>query len=302
MSRLVGALLEVLLLGGCVTPPPPAAPPPGFRLLAGRYQLARDLTNPALDWVRANVGSAPSAAEPIEQQIAYTPVAHRFRAGDTGRVHDYVAQAAQQRWLPMLVAAFTEPGQCPGPDQVAVTDLARGLGGEKAIVVLEPRLLTGDCPGVTTYLAAAVRILRATAPNVFVFLDVSGTDDPSRYAAGLTEAGLAQAAGVTLNVGGYTPAAELAAPARRLFDAVSASTGRRDYFLLADSSRNGAAVTGNCNPPGAKLGSPGTFSDEPGALQQAWLTVPGISDGPCGTAPESHPGEFVPALARSLTG
>jgi endoglucanase len=91
-------------------------------------------------------------------------------------------------------------------------------------------------------------------------------------------------------------------PARKLYDAISATTGRSDYFLLADSSRNGAAVTGTCNPVGAKIGPASALSDQPGALQQAWLTVPGVSDGPCGAAPTSRAGEFVPDLALQMIG
>ncbi|SFI97220.1 MULTISPECIES: glycoside hydrolase family 6 protein [Amycolatopsis] len=305
LRRLAVGLLGILLLSACVSPPPPAGPPPAFRLLAGRYQLARDPDNPALTWVRTHLGGESSAAEPIEQRIAYTPVARSFTAQDTdlaGHVHDYVAQAARQRWQPMLVGAFTEPGRCPEAGSPAVADFARGLGQERAIVVLEPGLLLGDCPGAAAYLAAVVHTIRTAAPNVFVFLDVSGNDDPSQYAGRLLAAGVREASGITVNVGRYASMEKLAGPTRRLFDALAASTGRRDYFLLADSARNGATVTDDCNPAGAKPGSPGAFSDEPGALQQAWLTVPGVSDGPCGTAPGSRRGEFVPDLARQMAG
>ncbi|SFQ54112.1 glycoside hydrolase family 6 protein [Amycolatopsis rubida] len=309
MNRLGPILLAVLLLvGGCVDLPGEAGPPPASRLLAGTFRLARDPESPAAIWTRQNAGGKSPAFEPIQRDIAYTPVAHRFTAADVDlsqRVRDYLAQAAKQRWMPMLVAAFTEPGVCPAERSPAVGDLARGLGDGKAIVVLEPRLLGGQCAdtaGVTRYLNASVRQLRAEAPNAFVFLDVSagGTVDEQR--AWLISSGVAQAAGVTFGVGDYTPAAQLAGPARKLHDALAAATGRSDYFLLADSSRNGAVVTGTCNPAGARIGPDSVLSDQPGALQQAWLTVPGVSDGPCGAAPASRAGEFVPDLARQLTG
>jgi endoglucanase len=272
------------------------------------YQLARDLESPAAVWTRTNVGSKSPAFEPIERKIAYTPVAHRFTADDvdlSGHVHLYVDQAANQRWMPILVAAFTAPGTCPAESSPAFADLGRGLGNDKAVVVLEPGLLGGACADtalVARYLAAAVGKLRAEAPNAFVFLDASAGGDPDQQAARLVSAGVAQAAGVTVNVAGYITVAELAEPARKLYDTLSATTGRSDYFLLGDSSRNGAAVTGDCNPAGAKIGPDSAFSDEPGALQQAWLTVPGVSDGPCGTAPASRAGEFVPDLAFQMTG
>ncbi|WP_037807416.1 MULTISPECIES: glycoside hydrolase family 6 protein [unclassified Amycolatopsis] len=309
MNRLGPILLAVLLLaGGCVDLPGEAGPPPASRLLAGTFQLARDPESPAAVWTRQNAGGKSPAFEPIERDVAYIPVAHRFTAADENlsqHVHDFVTQAATQRWMPMLVAAFTESGACPAERSPAVSDLAHGLGDSKAIVVLEPRLLGGKCAdttAVTRYLNASVRQLRAESLNAFVFLDVSAGGTVEEQRARLISAGVAQAAGVTFGVGGYTPAAQLAGPARKLHDALAAATGRSDYFLLADSSRNAAAVTGTCNPAGARLGPASVLSDQPGALQQAWLTVPGVSDGPCGAAPASQAGEFVPDLARQMTG
>ncbi|WP_158073310.1 glycoside hydrolase family 6 protein [Amycolatopsis sp. CB00013] len=298
----------MLLLGGCVGLPGRTDPPPEFRLLAGNHQLARDPESPAAVWTHANVGSKIAAFGPIERTIAYTPVAHRFTADEadlTGHVHEYVAHAAKQNWMPMLIAAFTAPGTCPTVTAPTFDGLAKGLGTNKAIVVLEPRLLGGACTDselVTRYLTGAVDRLRADAPNAFVFLDASVGGRSDEQAARLVAAGVARAAGVTVNVGGYTGIGELEPATRKLFDALSAATGRTDYFLLADSSRNGAAVGGSCNPIGAKIGTASMFSDQPGALQQAWLTVPGLSDGPCGAAPTSRTGEFVPDLALQMTG
>jgi endoglucanase len=162
-------LLAVLLLGGCNGLPGRTDPPPGFRLLAGTYQLTRDLESPAAVWTRTNVGSTSPVFEPIERKIAYAPVAHRFTADDvdlSGHVRLYVDEAANQHWIPMLVTAFTVPGACPAENVPLFADLARGLGKGKAIVILEPRLLSGACKDsamVARYLAAAGKTSRGGA-------------------------------------------------------------------------------------------------------------------------------------------
>ncbi|WP_206793403.1 glycoside hydrolase family 6 protein [Amycolatopsis sp. MtRt-6] len=304
-------LAVAALAAGCVTPPPgEPGPAPDLRVLDGLAQVYPDPGNAALTWARAHPG-APDAGL-IERTIGVRPSARWFTAAETDlttRVRAYVTAAADARMMPLLVASFAGAEEaCPRPGAAGLVDaFARGIGDRKAIVVLEPGLLGSRCgtdPAVTGYLAAAVDSLRGLAPDARTLLDAtSAAVPPDALAQRLAAAGLARADGFSLNVGGYAPGAELAAGrAQQIRSAVQSLTGRGDYTAFADSARNGAPVTSACNPAGAKLGPSASFTNQPAGLQQAWITLPGTSDGPCGTAPGSAKGEFVPALAAALAG
>ncbi len=298
------------LAAGCITPPPGGpGPAPAIRVLDGLERVYEDPGNAALTWARAQPG-APEAGL-IERTIGLRPSARWFTAADadvTTRVRTYVTAAADARAMPLLVASFAGAEGCPRPGAAGLVDaFARGIGDRKAIVVLEPGLLGSRCgadAAVTGYLAAAVDSLRGLAPEARTLIDAtSAAEAPAALAQRLATAGIARADGFSLNVGGYAPGAELAAGhARQIRSAVQSLTGRGDYTVFADSARNGAPVTTTCNPAGAKLGPSASFTNQPDGLQQAWLTLPGTSDGPCGTAPRSAKGEFVPALAAALAG
>ncbi|EME52445.1 cellulase [Amycolatopsis decaplanina DSM 44594] len=103
--------------------------------------------------------------------------------------------------------------------------------------------------------------------------------------------------GFAVNVRGYADEPTATAKASAIRDHLLAATGRNDYLMVADSSRSGAPTSGDCNPAGARVGQDQILRPERDKLQLLWLTTPGISDGPCGEAPASRAGEFVPALA-----
>jgi len=303
-------LAVAALAAGCITPPPgEPGPAPGLRALDGLAEVYPDPGNAALTWARAHP-DAPEAGL-VERAVGLRPSARWFTAADadvTARVGAYVTAAADARTMPLLVASFAGAGDCPRPGAAGLVDaFARGIGGRKAVVVLEPGLLGSRCatdPAVTGYLTAAVDSLRSLAPAARTLIDAtSGSEPPDALAQRLAAAGIARADGFSLNVGGYAPGAELAAGlARQIRSAVQGLTGRGDYTVFADSARNGAPVASACNPAGAKLGPSASFTNQPDGLQQAWITLPGTSDGPCGSAPGSAKGEFVPALAAALAG
>ncbi|WP_072474687.1 glycoside hydrolase family 6 protein [Amycolatopsis australiensis] len=132
-----------------------------------------------------------------------------------------------------------------------------------------------------------------------MLLDVSDLGFPDDAARLLADADVRDAAGFALNVGRYAPDDQLTATAKAIQARLAASTGRTDYLPLSDTSRNGAAVTGTCNPAGAKTGAWTRLAPAP-QPQGLWLTTPGVSDGPCGTAPHSRRGVFDPGLAVAL--
>jgi endoglucanase len=305
MRHPVVAVLLVLawLLAGCVTPPPgDPVSPSELRILGGRDRLYNDPDSAAARWARAH----PDA--PGVHTIAANFAARWFTSAEpdlTEHVQAYVTAAEQEQAMPLLVASF---GQCPRPDAAGLVDaFVRGIGERKAIVVLEPGLLGSQCGAaraVTGYLRTAVDDLRGDAPNALILIDATAeTVRPAELARRLLAVGLADADGFTLNVGGYVPGPKVVAgTAKPIRDAVEEPTGRSDYLVLGDSSRNGSTVEGSCNPAGATVGPTTGFSKQQGAYQEAWITLPGTSDGPCGTAPDSSKGDFVPALAAALAG
>ncbi|MEV8615268.1 glycoside hydrolase family 6 protein [Amycolatopsis sp. NPDC051373] len=138
----------------------------------------------------------------------------------------------------------------------------------------------------------------ASAARTKVLLDVSDAASPEVAAQRVAASG-PDVDGFTTNVGGYAPERVAIAISRAISRALAAIAGKRDYTAVIDSSRNGKPVSGAGNPAGARIGSYEVLSDD-GAPQQLWLTVPGISDGPCGTAPSSRAGDFGPDLAAAL--
>lgn len=297
-------LASAALLAGCVTPPPgEPAPPPRLRILGGLDQLYPDPDNAASRWVRAHPGDPKTPT--IKRAVADRPSARWFTAAGadlTGQVEAYVGAAANARMMPLLVTSFVTAGQCPEASTSTVVDaFVDGVGDHRAIVVLEPGLLGSSCE--TGYLDTAVGAMRAGAPNALILIDATAEGiPPMQLARRLASAGLAKADGFTLNVGGYAPSVDLAAgTAKSVRAAAREVTGRDDYLVLADSARNGAATVGaTCNPSAARVGPSAAFSAQPEGLQQAWLTLPGTSDGPCGLAPDSRKGDFVPALVVAL--
>ena len=298
-----------MVLAGCnELPSGETGPPPDLNILNGRYRLYSDPDNAAARWVRAHLDE--SDARTVERAIAYSPSARWFTAHErdlTTQVDSHVDAAARDALMPLLVASFAATENCQAADSTpSVESLARGIGDEKAIVVLEPGLLGSECGAqnaTTGYLSSAVQILSADSPNAFTLVDATANGaGPPEVARRLAAAGLDGADGFTLNVNGYTTAEKLVGTASAIREAVTELTGRSDYLVLADSARNGAPVDTTCNPSGARTGPTTDFSNDPDSLQQAWITLPGTSDGPCGMAPESRKGDFVPTLAVELAG
>ncbi|MCR6490293.1 glycoside hydrolase family 6 protein [Amycolatopsis sp. OK19-0408] len=292
MTRWLALIPVLALLAACGPYAGDKRPPStavSFPLLAGADDFYVDPGNPAAAWVR----SAPPgpARETIATRIASRPAARLVTVpADAG---PFVAAAAAAKRKPVLLADAT--GDCAAETYHRwFTALAAAIAGRPAVVVVR----VAACPALrAAALADAVRTLRA--PATATLLDVSDLGFPDDAARLLTAADVRDAAGFALNVGRYADDGRLTATAEAILSRLATSTGRTDYLPLFDTARNGAEVTGGCNPAGAKTGAWERI-DRAGKPQGLWLTTPGTSDGPCGTAPGSRRGEFDPDLAIRL--
>lgn len=261
-----------------------------------------DLEGPAAQWVETN--SLTPGVDQIRRRIADRPAARQVAApiADVrNQVRDYVDAAAERDRQPVLVVDVFASVGCAGTGYPEwFEELAQGIGSRQALVVLRD----GDCGDEelqTRAMSDGVARLRGNSPHALVFLDATRiADDPRRAATTLTTWSVRDVTGVAINIGGYQTTTETDRVGAALQAALKTATGRDDMYVLADSSRNGAAVTGDCNPTGARLGSYLVLSDDPTTVQYLWLTTPGTSDGACGIAPHSTRGQLVPEIATAL--
>jgi hypothetical protein len=170
-----------------------------------------------------------------------------------------------------------------------IRSFAAGIGTRSAIVVLEPDALAGmDCLSAAdqstrlSLLSDAVSVL-ASHPGVKTYIDAGNSQWQSAgvIAGRLKSAGIAQAAGFTLNVSNYLPTAD----ERSYGDQVSPLVGGKHFIV--DTSRNGLGSDGQwCNAPGRALGErPTANTGDPLADAWFWIKRPGESDGTCNGGP-----------------
>ena len=212
--------------------------------------------------------------------------------------------------LPVFVAYRIPRRDCgsaglasPDAYRAWVREIAAGIGGRKAIVILEPDALAGlDCLSSgdqatrLNLLKDAVAILKAQ-PNTAVYIDAgTSTWHPlGTIETRLNQAGIAIADGFALNIANYQTNASTIA----FGDALSAAMGGKHYIF--DTSRNGQGPLGNewCNPPGRGLGTaPTTNTGRANVDAVLWIKAPGESDGSCNGGPS--PGTFWEAYALGL--
>ncbi|HSK60648.1 MAG TPA: glycoside hydrolase family 6 protein, partial [Actinomycetospora sp.] len=186
---------------------------------------------------------------------------------------------------------------------------ARGMGGNRAVIVLEPDALPqtltncegeGEQEGREQLLAEAVRTLSGAGGEVYI--DAGNprfVADVGQLADGLRTSGVGEAAGFALNVSNFMTTEEVQAYGDRVSDAV----GGARYVI--DTSRNGRGAYDGpeqptwCNPPGRALGTPPTReTGSPRVAAFLWVKEPGDSDGDCRGAPTA--GEFWPQYALDL--
>ncbi|MER6671371.1 glycoside hydrolase family 6 protein [Amycolatopsis japonica] len=296
-STLVPLIVLLTVLAACdpgghaIDPRGVAAPVP---ILGSARDFRVDEDNPAAVWVR----SAPTGpeADVIRDRIASRPAAQVVRTAE--QVKQAVRRAGATNTMSIFTIAPDQPEACGMGHRAWLDGIAAGIAGAPALVVIRVAKGCSVTESRQQLFLSAAETLGALARTV-VLLDVSDAISASAAAEMIASAGRA-VDGFAVNVRGYADEAAATATANGVRDRLLAATGRNDYLMVADSSRNGAPTNGGCNPSGAQVGQNQVLRPERDKLQLLWLTTPGVSDGPCGEAPTSHVGEFVPALAYTL--
>ncbi|MFE0027741.1 glycoside hydrolase family 6 protein [Amycolatopsis sp. NPDC059021] len=315
---MLAVLTGCVLLAGCQevsgdSPPNSGRPP---TLFGGKGDMYVDPAGPAARWVAAHPESPDR--DTIAKSIASRPAARLVtapRAQLRGDLVSYLDGATAANEQPFLLADADSAVRCspsPHDDRQTrlstyrewFTELGTLIGTRSALVVVKAGRSARPGCGARIGETERIEIAKASveqlhrSPHVLVFLDVTdlaGTSPPAA-ATFATSVGLGNLTGLALDVGGYQP--ETSAKEIRMI--LNRTAPHNRIFILTDSSRNGAQTDTTCNPPGAQLGTGESVGDDPANTQQLWLTTPGISDGPCGLAPDSTRGEFVPRLALAL--
>lgn len=251
----------------------------------------------------------------LMQKIATNAVAQWLGewSGDVeGTVRSAVDTATAAGSVPAFVAYNIPNRDCGNhsaggaADAAAYMDwvdgIARGLGGQKAVVVLEPDAVAlVDCLDATQraerneMLSYAAQTLKENGAVVYIDAGHSAWMDAASLATRLQDAGIANADGFALNVSNFRATDESVAYG----DQVGELLGGKHYVV--DTSRNGLGPNAEewCNPAGRALGNPpGTNTDSDLADAYLWIKAPGESDGDCGGGPSA--GQWWPEYARGL--
>lgn len=191
-----------------------------------------------------------------------------------------------------------------------IDKFAGTIGDTPAVVILEPDAIPHIVDGCTPaeYHAERYQLLSEAIqrfkqqPRVKVYLDAgnpSWITEASKLGEPLTQAGIAQADGFSLNVSNFQSDATIKAYGRSLSGIVGGK-----HFVM-DTSRNGKGpLAGDredawCNPPGRGLGTPPTDKTGDALLDAVlWIKRPGDSDGPCRGGPAA--GQWWPDYALGL--
>lgn len=223
------------------------------------------------------------------------------------------ASAAAQGAVPVFVAYNIPSRDCGsysagGSSNAAayrkwIRQFAAGLSGNP-VVVLEPDAVAGaNCLSTRAraerndLLRDAIQVLKAARAVVYLDAGHARWHKPAAIAERLSQAGIAQADGFSLNVSNFLSTPENAAYG----DAVSRLVGGKHYII--DTSRNGRGGNGEwCNPRGRGLGeAPTTRTGRPRVDAYLWIKQPGESDGTCAGGPRAGAwwAEYALELARN---
>lgn len=295
------------------SPPPPsvalkAAPAAGFYV---------DPDTSAADWVAANPKDPRAAV--IRDRIARVPQGRWFTQNNTAEVRSevdaFVGAAAAAGQTPILVVYNIPNRDCSGasagglPSHDAyrkwVDEVAAGLAGRPATVVLEPDVLplmsnclnTAQQAEVHASMAYATRKLKAGSAGAKVYLDAGHSNwlPPAEIARRLVAAGIKESGdGISTNVSNYRATRDEVAYAKKVLAAIGVSRLR----AVVDTSRNGNGPLGDewCDPKGRAIGTPSTTATGDAKVAAfLWVKLPGESDGCIAGA-----GRFVPERAYEL--
>jgi endoglucanase len=260
----------------------------------------------------------PADADQMEK-IASQPMAKWFGSWNSpGSIRAEVASAVSaitgSGSVPVFVAYNIPQRDCgglSGRNQLTVdeyrtwiAEFARGLGQAPAVVVLEPDALANmgclsdaDQRTRLDLLKYAVSELNRDA-EAKVYLDAGHArwQPAATMATRLAAAGIASAAGFSLNVSNFVSDADNVAFGEQLSKLVGGK-----HFII-DSGRNGLGPTADmqwCNPEGRGIGRrPTTRTGNALVDAYLWIKTPGESDGACNGNPAS--GTWMPEYALGL--
>jgi endoglucanase len=273
-------------------------------------------TNAAM-WVAANPNDSRAAV--IRDRIASVPQARWFTTTNTsavrGQVDAFVGAAAAAGKIPIMVVYNIPNRDCSGastggaPNHATyrqwVDEVAAGLGGRPAAIILEPDVLAlmTDCMNssqqaeVYASMAYAGKALKAGSAQAKVYFDAAHSAwlSPGEMANRLRSADIVNSAdGISTNVSNYRTTANEVAYAKATLGAIGDSRLR----AVVDTSRNGNGPLGSewCDPAGRAIGTESTNqTGDPQIDAFLWIKLPGEADGCIAGA-----GQFVPQRAYDL--
>lgn len=288
-------ILEKRVKGG--TPAPGPAPAPTAGTLVGS-KLFVSATGPARTQADAWRISRPADAAMMDR-IGTQPIARWLGGWNTDVRRDAAAvaeQAALAGAMPVFVAYNIPNRDCgsystggtAGADAYRrwISELADGIRGRRAVVVLEPDAVAGaSCltEALRTerfaLLADAVAMLKAAGSLVYIDAGHPRWLSDAEAALRLQRAGIEQADGFSINVSNFIATSSNVAYG----ELISRRIGGKHFII--DTSRNGVGGTADgqwCNPAGQALGlNPSTQSGHPLVDALLWIKYPGESDGTC---------------------
>lgn len=268
----------------------------------------------------ANQASAWRSSRPQDaaqmDKIAQSPEAiwlGNWNANVAADVQTKITNAKTSGQVPVFIAyniPFRDCGQysAGGVNDASayaawISQIAQGINGNKAIVVLEPDgLALMDCLSSQQktdrfqMLNSAVTTLKNAGAIVYLDAGHANWIGASDMANRLTQAGISKADGFALNTSNFTYTSDNI----NYGTDVSSHVGGKHFVV--DTSRNGLGPTSDnqwCNPPGRALGARAT-TNTGNALVDAflWLKNPGESDGNCNGGPSA--GVWWPDYALGL--
>jgi endoglucanase len=230
----------------------------------------------------------------------------------TGSVRRDVDAITAAGALPVLVAYNIPNRDCGGGSgggagssaayRTWIDGFGTGIGGRRAVVILEPDALALACAGgagndeLFALLRDAVSLLSRSG-NVAVYLDAGHSNwvPAATMASRLRSSGVGSARGFSINVSNFRPTADEIAYG----NAVVQALGMTKRFVI-DTSRNGLGYNGEwCNPAGRALGVRATAATGNASVDAFyWIKTPGLSDGTCNGGPAA--GTWWPEYALGL--
>lgn len=274
-------------------------------------------TTQAAEWV-ANNPDDPRAPV-IQERIASVPQSQWFTQSNTGGVRseiDALVSAADAVGEVPIIVVYNMPNRdCGGPSgggasnhteyRQWIDELAAGLNGRAAAVVVEPDVLAlmSDCQDggqqaeTLESMAYAGKALKAASSAAKVYFDAAHSTwlEPGDMASRLIAADIVNSAdGISTNVSNYNVTQNEVSYAKAVLDAV----GSADLKAVIDTSRNGNGPAGGewCDPAGRAIGTPSTDQTGDDRIDAfLWVKLPGEADGCAAPA-----GQFDPQLAYDL--